>query len=115
MPTMPDDRGDQLRHHLDAALDHLLAVRVALAGVPDADAPDLPDEALSAALAASDNYQAARAKVREALDALEAKVDGETWLMVLRLEEVLTARCTVAMLIAWRLGWMAGCRGRCGR
>lgn len=116
---MPDDNyddnydDDDLRHHLDAALSSLLAARALAAGPDAADAPPgVPDEALSAALRADGRYLESRTAVRSALEELRGSVDDEVWLLALRVEESLNARCDLAIEVAWRMGWDAGTRHR---
>ena len=99
---------DTLRDHLDHALNAVLTARVAAGRV---EAPSLPDDALHGALGQSGDYQQARVQVREALDALQGVVDGETWAKILRLEGTMNAALAEAVEIAWKLGWTAGSAG----
>ena len=91
--------------HLDHALGAVLTARVAAGQV---EAPSVPDDALHEALGQSGDYQAARAKVREALDALQGVADEDTWKLVLTLEAAMNAALAEAVEIAWKLGWSAG-------
>lgn len=94
--------------HLDHALQAVLAARI-LAG--QVEAPPLPDDAVHVALGQSGDYQAARVKVRDALDALQAGVDEDTWRQVLRLEGAMNAATADALEVTWGLGWSAGLAG----
>ena len=95
---------DALIQHLDTALGAILAARVQAGSI---QAPDLPDEALQAALGADDNYQLTRVTVRDALGALQAVMDTETWNKVLQLEAVMNASMAEAVEVAWTLAWKA--------
>ena len=97
-----------LLDHLDNALGAVLAARVAAGRV---EAPSVPDEALHGALGSSGDYQQARVQVREALDALQGSVDGETWAKILRLEGAMNAALADALEVTWGLGWTAGSGG----
>jgi len=90
--------------HLGVALGAVLAARI-LAG--QVDAPSLPDEALHAALGSSGDYQAARDRVRAALDALQADAAEGTWAKSLELEAAMNAAGAEAVEVAWKLGWSA--------
>ena len=100
---------DTLRDHLDHALNAVLTARVAAGRV---EAPSLPDDALHEALGQSGDYQQARVQVREALDALQAEVDTETWNKILRLEGAMNAALAEAIEVTWKLGWVAGAGAR---
>ncbi len=104
---MPDN--DDLLRHLDLALSASIHARVLAGALPD-DVPDIPVEALDAALRADGEYGEARAAVREALDVLEASVDGETWKMVLEVEASMNQRYAVTSDVIWRLAWTAASR-----
>ena len=94
-----------ITEHLDHALHAVLAARVTAGGV---GTPPLPDDAFDGALGSSGDYQAARVQVREALDALQGSVDGETWKLVLTLEAAANQALAEALEIVWKLGWSAG-------
>jgi len=112
---MPDSTDDDRTHHLDAALDHLLAARI-LAGDLDADgAPMMPGAALDAALRADEDYIAARKYVRKALDVLQEAVDADAWQKALELEAAMNAMAVASTEVAWRLGWDSGSRATAGR
>ena len=98
-----------ITEHLDHALHAVLAARVTAGGV---GTPPLPDDAFDGALGSSGDYQAARAGVREALDALQGSVDRETWKKVLVLEAATNQALAEAIEIVWGLGWTAGSGAR---
>ncbi len=98
-----------IRDHLDNALGAVLTARVAAGRV---EAPPIPDDAVHGALGSSGDYQQARVQVREALDALQGSVDGETWAKILRLEGVMNAALAEAVEVTWKLGWTAGSGAR---
>ena len=88
--------------HLEAALDHLLAVRAAW-GLPPVEPPA---EALDVALSRNRACQESRIKVKQALEALsEAGVGGG---LVLLLEEVVDGAAVAAADAGFRLGSLAG-------
>ncbi len=91
--------------HLDAALDHLLAVRVALGGL--AEAP-LAEEAMEVALGANASYQGARSGFVAALVHLrDAGVTDEAIFAVEASAHELAGR-------AAEVGWMLGLTARRG-
>ena len=96
---------DTLRDHLDNALGAVLAARVAAGRV---ETPDVPDDALHGALGQSGDYQAARVKVREALDALQGSVDEDAWKKVLTLEAATSQALAEAVEVVWKMGWSTG-------
>ena len=103
---------DALIEHLDRALDDILCVRIELGGLDDVA---VPDGGLDAALAADDNYQATRAALRDAVQAiLQARLDDDLRGLVLKIEEVANHQVAVGIEVGWRLGLQAGWR-RSGR
>ena len=95
--NLPADAQNQL----DAALCSLVAVRARL-GLSQAEPPV---EALDAALGADPEYQVARQKTRQALEALlRAAREHGLEALVLSLEEAANRQVAVALEVGWRLG-----------
>ena len=90
---------------LDAALDCLLRLRVALGGLP----ASLPHHGFDQALGASQSYQDARARFRSAWDALMEKVPGgSTCPQALDLEARTNEMSVVAAEVSWQMAMAAG-------
>ena len=101
MMTLDLDREDTL-HHLDEALDAILTIRVALGGLPDS----LPHHGFDRALLASQSYQVAKERARQAWRPLIEKA-GDTQ-AAMRAEEAVNALNTRAAELGWRLAFFAG-------
>lgn len=94
-----------LTDRLDAALEAVLAVRVALGGLP-ADAA--PFEALDDALRSQAEYQTARRAFVAALKAIRAGSNADEHVFVL--EASANEMVARAAEVGWRLGIAAGTR-----
>ena len=108
-PPITEDDFREISYRLDEAFSALLAARAAWGAVA---APDLLAAALEAALRALDGYQAARVKVRKALDALRVAVDDSVWAKVLDLEAAMNAAASEEAEAVWELAWTARTSGR---
>ena len=99
---MTIDLGDAIEH-IDIAVDALLTARVALGGGGDLA---VPEEALTAALQADDDYVEARQHFVDALGELRA-----TGADVLDLEAAVNAVVFGGAVAGWRLGRLVRPRG----
>jgi len=91
---------DKIIDHLDAALEAILAAQASLGALP----LEPPDEALDAALRASSEHQAVRAKFRRAWDELSELLPLEARQQALRMEEAANALAVSSATVGWRLG-----------
>ena len=99
---MTDDNNQDIIGHLDAALDRLLAVRLALGGPPDT----VPDHGLDVALRSDEGYLDARAQFVTAWKAATAAAPGgSTSRMTLDLEAAVNELMTEAIRVGWQMAW----------
>ncbi len=103
-PTMDVEA---ITERLDRALDDLLAVRVAVGGLP----VEPPAEGLDAALMADDNYQMARQAFSKTLHKFLGRVPDDLRPDVILLEGTVNELVTTSTDVGWRVGVLHG-RGR---
>lgn len=101
---------DKATEHLDTALDHLLALRLAL-GVAD-QVPEVP-EALDNALGQDDRASDARREVRRLLDALGVNGDdADRKAACMALEEAVNGLVALSLDVGFTFGWRVARGGR---
>ena len=106
MTTRESPAASNMKGHLDAALDAVLAARAEMGML--AESLPIPDEALDAALAGDTSYQATKVAAREAMDALlDAAKEHGLEQHVLAYEEAANHQVAVAMEVGWKVGVLA--------
>ena len=94
----------KLIHHLDRAIDELLAARVILGALADVQ---LPDEALDVALQSSPEAQDARREFLAALSSIDVGGDAVARQTYLAIEGTANALAAATSVAGWRLGLLA--------
>ena len=105
MKTQKLDLHDTV-HHLDAALDAILTIRLAIGDLPVA----LPHHGFDRALLASQSYQMALEAAHQAWEPIVEKA-GDTQ-AAMRAEEAVNALAVRAAELGWRLAMTAGASRR---
>jgi len=120
MPTPDPDNTTAILAHSDTALGALVAARV-VAGTAGGGATGVegdwgcPVDALDAALAQDDTYQAARARAADTIGRLRHVVGPEHLDLVLELDAAVGAQVAAVVEASFRLGLLTAGRGRTPR